>query len=66
MNTPELAKIAYETYAEHTSWKNFWGSVPSWAMLPEKIREAWIASVQAVLVAIEDEAPIDIQIGDEP
>jgi hypothetical protein len=66
MSTEELAKAAYETYAEHTAWKNFWGGpVPSWASLAPKLREAWIAVVQRVVHDLEGE-PVDIQLGDEP
>lgn len=48
----ELALIAYTAYGQTTDFKNFQGNpMPAWQDLPDKIQEAWIASVQAVLVA---------------
>jgi hypothetical protein len=56
MDEKELALIAYTAYGRVTDFKNFQGNpMPQWAELPEKIQEAWIASVQAVLVATAED-----------
>jgi hypothetical protein len=56
MDERELALIAYTAYGRVTDFKNFQGNpMPKWDELPEKIQGAWIASVQAVLIAIAED-----------
>lgn len=43
-----LEQIAYEAYATNTGGKTFDGrKMPSWADLPERIRAAWKAAIEA-------------------
>jgi len=43
------AKVAYEAYRAHTGGKSLVSGqpLPTWADLPEKIREAWVVAVDA-------------------
>lgn len=46
------ARQAYERYAAVTDWKNFQGNpMPQWGDLPEKIRAAWVAAVEPLVIA---------------
>jgi hypothetical protein len=49
MGQHELAQVAYVAYGKATEFKNFRGEpMPSYADLPEKIKEAWVAAANAV------------------
>jgi hypothetical protein len=51
----DLAKVAYEAYAEHQEWKNYQGNpIPQWEEVREDIKSAWRVAVQAVLQTLED------------
>lgn len=46
----ELGKVAYLAYGDVTGWKNYQGlPMPTWANLPQGIRDAWNAAARAVL-----------------
>ena len=44
-----LARIAYAAYGKTTDFKNFQGNpMPEFSVLPDKIKEAWLAACEAV------------------
>lgn len=45
------AQIAYEAYCNHTGWKSLatGDNLPEWNTLPQNIRDAWEAAVDAIL-----------------
>ncbi len=46
----EIAEEAYKAYGSVTDFKNFRGDpMPEWKALPEKIKEAWVASAAKVM-----------------
>ncbi len=48
-----LGQIAYHAYGRSTNFRNFQGNkMPGWEELPEPIKNAWIASGQAISRAI--------------
>lgn len=48
-NRQELARTAYEAYADDSEWKNYQGnSMPQWHELPEDIRQHWRAAIKKV------------------
>jgi len=55
---PTLAQIAYEAYGDVTGGRNYQGlPMPEWADLPDRIKAAWNASVNATVKAALDEWP---------
>lgn len=54
---PSLGQIGYEAYGDAVQWKNHQGNpMPEWDALPDVIRLAWHACVNAVVVtALEDQ-----------
>jgi hypothetical protein len=49
----ELAKEAYIAYGEKVYWMNYRGDpMPTWEELPDSIREAWRAAVDAVVAIV--------------
>lgn len=45
----DLGQLGYEAYARFTGGKTFDGrDMPSWAQLPETIRDAWRAAADAI------------------
>jgi hypothetical protein len=52
----QLTIAAYAAYGQSVGWKNFAGNpMPEWHELPERIQEAWRASVRAVVTALAAE-----------
>jgi hypothetical protein len=52
----QLARIAYEAYAESSSNKNFRGDpMPQWERLPPQIRKHWRASADRIVSTIAQE-----------
>lgn len=46
-----LPQLAYEAYAAHQGWVNYQGlSLPPWREVRKDIQEAWMASVNVVIV----------------
>lgn len=51
----ELAREAYEAYADAAGWKNYQGlPMPEWGNLPEAIQESWLAAVRRVAQLLGD------------
>jgi hypothetical protein len=49
-----LGQMAYEAYAQVTSWRNYMGGqMPHWFELPERIREAWESAAEAVALSVK-------------
>lgn len=45
----ETAHVAYDAYADFTGGKTFDGrDMPKWHELPDRIRDAWRAAIEAV------------------
>jgi hypothetical protein len=56
MDDTELAKIAYQGYGEAVGFKNVAGlDMPDWNDLGDKIQNAWIAAVDAILDQLSDD-----------
>lgn len=66
MNDTELAKIAYQGYGETTGFKNFQGQpMPEWKDLGEKIQNAWIAAVGAVIDQLAEDNDAGVLSSDD-
>ena len=49
---PDDAEIAYTAYAVHQHWQQVPGAaLPTWANLPQDLKDAWIAAATALLAA---------------
>lgn len=49
---PDDAEIAYTAYAVHQHWQQVPGAaLPTWANLPQALKDAWIAATTALLAA---------------
>lgn len=45
----DLGRKAYVAYGEEVAWTSYNGQhMPTWEVLPEKIKIAWIAAAQAI------------------
>ena len=53
----QLARVAYEAYANHTGWKSLatGQGLPQWDQLSEAIKDAWNTSAECVAKKVSDE-----------
>jgi hypothetical protein len=60
----ELARVAYDAYCEAVGGKAFNGdTLPGFDAVPERIRNAWVVSVSAVVRRLEDEHGVALAEG---
>lgn len=53
LDIDKLAQGAYAAYGASTGNKNFRGEeMPTWEALPDKIRAAWCAATESIVVAL--------------
>jgi hypothetical protein len=45
----DAAQAGYIAYGDSVGWKNYAGlPMPTWAELPERIRQAWMAATEGI------------------
>lgn len=51
-NDTDLAREAYEAYGDNRNWQTHDGKpMPQWVDVRQEIKDAWVAAVNAVMVA---------------
>jgi hypothetical protein len=61
LDLPLVARRAYDAYAMKTGGRTYEGhNMASWPDLPERVREAWVASVAAALDLALDQLGLDL------